>query len=230
MDADGLPMTYTYQWIRVDGSTETDITGATADTYTLVADDVGKQIKVRVSFQGRRRLQRDAHQRGVSRRGHGHARGLPPAGLRPGVHHRRRRPRVRPDVRAGSRGERVRAGGPAGGRLVEERHRGAGRGAMAPDALEDPCPHLPRGERREARARHHLLRRGHHRSCADPPREPPESRRPRRRSRYRERGGARRRRATSARPARTAVTTSKGGGHPCPRARARSGSGSPPTR
>ncbi len=41
---------YTYQWIRVDGGTETNISGATSNTYTPV-DDEGKKIKVRVSFQ-----------------------------------------------------------------------------------------------------------------------------------------------------------------------------------
>ena len=50
-DADGLTSpTYSYQWIRNDGATDTDITGATDSTYTLVADDEGKTIKVRVSF------------------------------------------------------------------------------------------------------------------------------------------------------------------------------------
>ena len=50
-DADGLEnATFSYQWIRNDGSTETDITGATDTSYTLVADDVGQTIKVRVSF------------------------------------------------------------------------------------------------------------------------------------------------------------------------------------
>ena len=49
-DADGLTSpTYTYQWIRVD-STEADISGATSSTYTLVAADEGKTIKVKVSF------------------------------------------------------------------------------------------------------------------------------------------------------------------------------------
>ena len=42
---------FTYQWIRVDDETETDISGATSDTYTVTTDDIGKQIKVRVSFQ-----------------------------------------------------------------------------------------------------------------------------------------------------------------------------------
>ena len=51
MDADGLASpTYTYQWIRVDGGTDADISGATSSTYTLVAADEDKTIKVKVSF------------------------------------------------------------------------------------------------------------------------------------------------------------------------------------
>ena len=50
-DADGLVgVTYSYQWIQVDGGTETDITGATGSTYTLLPADVGKTLKVRASF------------------------------------------------------------------------------------------------------------------------------------------------------------------------------------
>ena len=50
MDADGLTnVSYTYQWIRVDG-TDADISGATSITYTLVGADLGKTIKVTVSF------------------------------------------------------------------------------------------------------------------------------------------------------------------------------------
>ena len=41
---------YTYRWIRVDGSTETNIAGATGSTYTLVGADEGKGIRVKVSF------------------------------------------------------------------------------------------------------------------------------------------------------------------------------------
>ena len=41
---------YVYQWIVVDGGTETDVDGATASTYRLVAADQGKTITVRVSF------------------------------------------------------------------------------------------------------------------------------------------------------------------------------------
>ena len=52
-DVDGLPAeaaAFTWQWRRVDGSTETAIERATSQTYRLVADDVGKKLKVRVSF------------------------------------------------------------------------------------------------------------------------------------------------------------------------------------
>ena len=52
MDADGLAsVSYTYQWIRVDSGTDADISGATSSTYTLVAADEGKTLKVRVAFQ-----------------------------------------------------------------------------------------------------------------------------------------------------------------------------------
>ena len=51
MDADGLTnVSYTYQWIRVDGGAETNISGATPSSYTLVGADQGKTIKVKVSF------------------------------------------------------------------------------------------------------------------------------------------------------------------------------------
>ena len=50
-DADGLSkVVYSHQWIANDGITDAGITGATGDTYSLVADDAGKTIKVRVSF------------------------------------------------------------------------------------------------------------------------------------------------------------------------------------
>ena len=50
-DADGLDnASYSYQWIRSDGNTDTDIAGETDSTYTPSGSDVGKTIKVRVSF------------------------------------------------------------------------------------------------------------------------------------------------------------------------------------
>ena len=50
MDANGLTSpTYTYQWIRVNGTDE-DISGANSSTYTLLDADLGKTIKVRVTF------------------------------------------------------------------------------------------------------------------------------------------------------------------------------------
>ena len=46
-DGDGLGnAAFAYQWLADDA----EISGATASTYTLVADDEGKAIKVRVSF------------------------------------------------------------------------------------------------------------------------------------------------------------------------------------
>ena len=51
-DADGLPSSFTYQWIRVgaDGtSNPTDISG-NSNTYLLTEADFGKRIKVRVDF------------------------------------------------------------------------------------------------------------------------------------------------------------------------------------
>ena len=50
-DNDGLTnVFYSFQWISNDGSTDTDIQGATGSTYTLVSSDEGNAIKVRVSF------------------------------------------------------------------------------------------------------------------------------------------------------------------------------------
>ena len=52
-DADGLTTPgYTYQWIRVVivGGGTSDITGATASTYTLTGDDVTHRVRVRVMF------------------------------------------------------------------------------------------------------------------------------------------------------------------------------------
>ena len=51
VDLDGLDnVSFSYQWIRSEVNIDTDISGATRDSYTLVAADVGKAIKVRVSF------------------------------------------------------------------------------------------------------------------------------------------------------------------------------------
>ena len=50
-DPDGLTgATFTWQWIRVSGSTQTRISGATSATYTVVAGDVGATLKVEASF------------------------------------------------------------------------------------------------------------------------------------------------------------------------------------
>ena len=51
MDDDGLiNVAYSYQWIRVAGSVETDISGETGSTYVVRTADVGNKVKVAVSF------------------------------------------------------------------------------------------------------------------------------------------------------------------------------------
>ena len=50
-DEDGLDdVSYSYQWIRSDNGADTDISGETDSTYTLVYADQGKTVKVKVSF------------------------------------------------------------------------------------------------------------------------------------------------------------------------------------
>ena len=50
-DEDGLTnVSYSYQWIANDGTTDTDIEDATDSAYTPPVSDVGKTIKVRVTF------------------------------------------------------------------------------------------------------------------------------------------------------------------------------------
>ena len=50
-DADGLTnVSYSYQWVANDGTSDSDIADATASAYTLVAADAGKAIKVKVTF------------------------------------------------------------------------------------------------------------------------------------------------------------------------------------
>ncbi len=50
-DDDGLDnVFYHYQWIRVDGTDVTELDGETGSTYTATADDVTKDIQVRVIF------------------------------------------------------------------------------------------------------------------------------------------------------------------------------------
>ena len=50
-DSDGLTnVSYSYQWIANDSNSDSGITDATNSTYTLVAADEGKTIRVRVDF------------------------------------------------------------------------------------------------------------------------------------------------------------------------------------
>ena len=49
-DENNISTTITYQWIRIDGDTETNISGANNNQYTVVQDDVYKKIKVNVQY------------------------------------------------------------------------------------------------------------------------------------------------------------------------------------
>ena len=52
-DPNGLPENatdYSLQWVRIDGTTQTPISGATGNSYTLVAADADKRLRFRVSF------------------------------------------------------------------------------------------------------------------------------------------------------------------------------------
>ena len=50
-DADGLTrVSYSYQWIANNGTADTDLQDATARTYTPRVNDMGKTIRVKVSF------------------------------------------------------------------------------------------------------------------------------------------------------------------------------------
>ena len=50
-DEDGLDTAvFTYQWVRSDGGTDTEIAGATGSSYTLTEADEGRTVKVTVSF------------------------------------------------------------------------------------------------------------------------------------------------------------------------------------
>ena len=51
-DVDGLDtVSYAHQWVAIDGTTATDIPGATTSTYTPVPAEEGKTIRVRVTFK-----------------------------------------------------------------------------------------------------------------------------------------------------------------------------------
>ncbi len=57
-DEDGLNgSAFSYQWLRNDGTADTEISRATGPKYTLTPSDVGKTIKIRMTFTDRRRYE-----------------------------------------------------------------------------------------------------------------------------------------------------------------------------
>ena len=52
----GAQQRWRYQWVRVDGGTETEISGATGKAYALQEADLGKQVRLRVDIRYQRYL------------------------------------------------------------------------------------------------------------------------------------------------------------------------------
>ena len=52
----GAQQQWRYQWVRVDGGTETEISGATGKAYALQEADLGKQVRLRVEVRYQRYL------------------------------------------------------------------------------------------------------------------------------------------------------------------------------
>ena len=76
-DEDGLESaSFSYQWLAGDGGTDSEIDGATGSTHTVTADDVGKTIRVRVSFTDDR-----GHRESLSSAPTASVAGLPPLPL-----------------------------------------------------------------------------------------------------------------------------------------------------
>ncbi len=58
-DEDGVTgATFSYQWVSSDGTSDTDIAGAAIATYTLVSENAGKTMKVRVALPMTRAMRR----------------------------------------------------------------------------------------------------------------------------------------------------------------------------
>ena len=50
-DADDIDAeTFVYQWLANAGTADTEIAGATSETYTVAPSDAGKTLKVRVTY------------------------------------------------------------------------------------------------------------------------------------------------------------------------------------
>ena len=76
-DEDGLDSaSFSYQWISNYAGTDADIDGATGSTYTVTTDDVGKAIRVRVSFTDDR-----GHRESLTSAATASVAGLPPPPL-----------------------------------------------------------------------------------------------------------------------------------------------------
>ena len=135
-DANGLPIdtsntwvffTWTYQWVRVDGNTRTNVGGNSA-SYQPVAADVGKRIMVRVSYTDRGNFSETSDQPALrpDRRTGPAARVEAGQQHGPVIGHGEHHPAVRPGLQAG--------GSRPGLRYLQRLHR-PGRGPVQADRL-----------------------------------------------------------------------------------------------
>ena len=176
-DADGLTgVSYAWQWVRVESdNTENDIAGANSDTYTPVAADLGRRLKVRATFSddaGNPESRTSAGERGGDRGdgtaptapgrqhpGHrragdcGHRAGGRDADGRRGRHRRRQRTRQRQLRLAVDSGRERRHGGRH--RRGDRGHLHPGRGGRGPDPQGPRELHRRCGQRRGAHQRRH---------------------------------------------------------------------------
>ena len=113
-DEDGLESaSFSYQWLAGDGGTDSEIDGATGSTYTVTTDDVGKAIRVRVSFTDDR-----GHRESLNSAATASVAGLPPPPLTasvenaPGVPRRGERLHLRAALQRGAQTRLQEAAGP----------------------------------------------------------------------------------------------------------------------
>ena len=113
-DEDGMDSaSFSYQWISNYAGTDSEIDGATGSTYTVATDDVGKTVRVRVSFTDDR-----GHRESLTSAATASVAGLPPPPLTArlqqpaGVPRRGERVHLRAAVQRGAQTRLQEAAGP----------------------------------------------------------------------------------------------------------------------
>ena len=157
-DEDGMyDAVFGYQWISNDGGADSEIGGATGSTYTLDSYDVGRSIKVRVSFTDDR-----GHGEELTSAATDAVAGLPPPPLTASLenvatsHDGENVVHLRAEVQ---RGVQPQLQDPAGPRLHSERRNGARRHSGCVQAEQHPLAHHGQAGRRRPGGHHPA---GHH--------------------------------------------------------------------